>query len=171
MCEWVSKILLFKSTSAFFPAILLREHVIALSFFSLPLHCLSFFKLLFLAIPLLSSNFSDFWWDDEDICFTRPNNMSLLCLYLSLYISFLLFGHLFVFFDTQRQKALLYKSSTEHTICMRCKFGNFSSFVQCKHLPVYSLKRNNNGYRGVSMDILKSSAGLELKNNPSWIDR
>ena len=28
-------------------------------------------------------------------------------------------------------------------------------------------KRNKNGYRGVSRDILKSSAGLELKNNPS----
>jgi len=29
------------------------------------------------------------------------------------------------------------------------------------------MKRNKNGYRGVSRDILKSSAGLELKNNPS----
>ena len=42
----------------------------------------------------------------------RPNNLSLVCLYLSLYISFLLFGYfIFLFFDTQRQKALLYKSS------------------------------------------------------------
>jgi hypothetical protein len=29
------------------------------------------------------------------------------------------------------------------------------------------MKRNKNGYKGVSRDILKSSAGLELKNNPS----
>jgi hypothetical protein len=29
------------------------------------------------------------------------------------------------------------------------------------------MKRNKNGYRGVSRDILKSSAGLKLKNNPS----
>jgi hypothetical protein len=28
-------------------------------------------------------------------------------------------------------------------------------------------KRNKNGYRGVSRGICKSSAGLELKNNPS----
>jgi hypothetical protein len=27
----------------------------------------------------------------------RPNNLSLVCLYLSLYISFLLFGHFFYF--------------------------------------------------------------------------
>jgi hypothetical protein len=29
---------------------------------------------------------------------TRPNNLYLVCLYLSLYISFLLFGHFFIFF-------------------------------------------------------------------------
>ena len=58
-----------------------------------------------------------------------------MCLYLSLYISFLLFGHFF-FFDTRRQKAVLYKSSRKHTICMRWKFWDFSSFVKCKHLPV-----------------------------------
>ena len=57
----------------------------------------------------------------------RPNNLSLVCLYLSLYISFLLFGHFF--FDTLTQKALLYKSSRKHTICMRWKFWDFSSFV------------------------------------------
>ena len=57
----------------------------------------------------------------------RPNNLSLVCLYMSLYIFFLLFGHFF--WDTLRQKALLYKSSRKHTICMRWKFWDFSSFV------------------------------------------
>jgi hypothetical protein len=58
----------------------------------------------------------------------RPNKLSLVCLYLSLYISFLLFA-LFFLFDTQRQKALLYKSNRKHTICMRWKFWDFLSFV------------------------------------------
>ena len=30
-------------------------------------------------------------------CWSRPNNLTLVCLYLSLYISFLLFGHLIFF--------------------------------------------------------------------------
>ena len=49
----------------------------------------------------------------------RPNNLSPVCLYLSLYISFFLFG----------QKALLYKSSRKHAICMCWKFWDFSSCV------------------------------------------
>jgi hypothetical protein len=32
---------------------------------------------------------------DRIICDIRPNNLSLVCLYLSLYIFFLLFGHFF----------------------------------------------------------------------------
>jgi hypothetical protein len=32
---------------------------------------------------------------------------------------------------------------------------------------VTEMKRNKNGYRGVSRGIFKSSEGLELKNNPS----
>ena len=36
---------------------------------------------------------------------------------------------------------------------------------------VTEAKRNKNVRRGVSRGIFKSSAGLELKNNPSWIDR
>ena len=47
-------------------------------------------------------------------CFSakyRPNNLSLVFLYLSLYISFLLFGHFFlffyfIFFDTQKKKTV-----------------------------------------------------------------
>jgi len=49
-------------------------------FFFLQLHCLSFFEQLFLTIPLLSSNFSDFWWDDGDICFTNLPNWILIVL-------------------------------------------------------------------------------------------
>ena len=45
--------------------------------------CLGIFKVRFLNLIRL-------------LC--RPNNLSLVCLYLSLYISFLLFGHFF--FDT-----------------------------------------------------------------------
>ena len=89
-----------------------------------------------------------------------------MSIFVIIYFFFIIWTFV-VFFDTQRQKAVLHKSSTKHTICMRCKFWNFSSFVECKHLPVYSWKRNKNGYRGVSRDILKPSAGLELKNNPS----
>ena len=59
----------------------------------------------------------------------RPNDLSLVCLYLSLYISFLLFGHFFFYFYTLRQKVLLYKSIRKHTICMHWKFWDFSSFV------------------------------------------
>ena len=55
----------------------------------------------------------------------RPNNLSLVCLYLSLYISFLI-----LFFLKHRQKALLYKSSRKHTFCMCWKFWDFSSFVK-----------------------------------------
>ena len=40
--------------------------------------------------------YCDMETDDGD--WTRPNNLSLVCLYLSLYISFLLFGHFFLFF-------------------------------------------------------------------------
>ena len=35
---------------------------------------------------------------------TRPNNLYLVCLYLSLYISFLLFGHFFIFFFLCQKK-------------------------------------------------------------------
>ena len=48
-----------------------------------------------------------------------------MCLYLSLYISFLLFGHLFlflIFFCCQTEKALLYR---KHAICMHWKFWDF----------------------------------------------
>lgn len=74
---------------------------------------------------------------------TRPNNLSLVGLYLSLCISFLSFGHppyflFFYFFLTQRQKAPLYKSSRKHTTCMRWKFWDLSNSVQCKHPQVHS---------------------------------
>ena len=48
------------------------------------------------------------WWpcllmdrDRMSNLYSRPNNLSLVCLYLSLYISFLLFGHFF--FETQTE--------------------------------------------------------------------
>jgi hypothetical protein len=56
----------------------------------------------------------------------RTNNLSLVCLYLSLYISFLLFGH---FFDTQRQKALQYKSSRKHIICIKSEAVKYSGGI------------------------------------------
>jgi hypothetical protein len=58
--------------------------------------------------------------------FVRPNNLSLVFCHLSLYISVLLLGDLLLFLKkhsaTLRQKALLYKSSRKHTICMHWKF-------------------------------------------------
>jgi hypothetical protein len=52
----------------------------------------------------------------------------LLCVYICHYI-FPFYYLEFFFFDTLKQKALLYKSSRKHTICMRWKFWDFSSFV------------------------------------------
>ena len=77
----------------------------------------------------------------------RPNNLSLVCLYLSLYISFLLFGLFFsFFFDTLRQKALLYK------ICMCWKFRDFSSLW------------NANNYRYIHEGLVfNSSPALDLE--------
>jgi hypothetical protein len=67
-----------------------RQHFIQLSYggksyrfiFSsfLQLHCPSFFEQLFLTIPLLSLNLSDFWWDDGEICFTNLPNWILIVL-------------------------------------------------------------------------------------------
>ena len=37
---------------------------------------------------------------------TRQNNVSLVCLYLSLYISFLLFDHLLLLFKKKKKKLL-----------------------------------------------------------------
>ena len=79
-CEWVSKRLLLNATSAFFQLSYGENKLSFYLFFSLPLHCLSFFELLFLAIPLLSSNFSYFWWDDDDICFTILPNWIIIVL-------------------------------------------------------------------------------------------
>ena len=39
----------------------------------------------------------------------RPNNLSLVCLYLSLYISFLLFGHFFLKRVWQKKKVQIIK--------------------------------------------------------------
>jgi hypothetical protein len=54
----------------------------------------------------------------------RPNNLSLVCLYLSLYISFLLFGHFFnflIFFLTHgvqiiKRKYIMTNIDTQETI-------------------------------------------------------
>jgi hypothetical protein len=75
--------------------------------------------------------------------FTLDRIICLLCLYICHYIFpfyylDIFFIFIFILFDTLRQKALLYKSSRKHTICMCWKFWDFSSFVYCKHLPVYS---------------------------------
>ena len=45
-------------------------------------------------------------WVGTLLCTSRPNNLSLVCLYLPLYISFLLFGHLllFIFFFLKKKK-------------------------------------------------------------------
>ena len=60
---------------------------------------------------------------------TRPNNLSLVCLYLSLYISFLLFGHFFFIFMTHRDRKHYYIKVVE-SIQFVCA-GNFGISQVC----------------------------------------
>jgi hypothetical protein len=64
----------------------------------------------------------------------RPNNLSLVCLYLSLYISFLLFGHIFFICKKKRQpkhvqiikRKYIYNDKYRHTrarlVLLLCHF-------------------------------------------------
>ena len=78
----------------------------------------------------------------------------LLCVYIchyTMYISFLLFGHFF-FFDTLRQKTLLYKSSRKHT------------FVCAGNSEIFRVLCNANTYRSIHEGLFfNSSPALDLK--------
>jgi hypothetical protein len=82
----------------------------------------------------------------------RLNNMSLVCLYSSLYISFLLFGHFFSFFFTHRQKALYIK--VVESIQFVCAGNSGISRVLCNANAYWSI------HEGLFFD---SSPALDLK--------
>ena len=83
----------------------------------------------------------------------RLNNLSLVCLYLSLYISFLLFGHFFFFFLGHTDRKHYYIKVVE-SIQFVCTGNSGISQVLC----------NANNYRSIHEGLLfNSSPALDLK--------
>ena len=93
-------------------------------------------------------------WIDSSIhtllIFVRPNNLSLVCLYLALYISFLLFGHFFLKHRDRKH----YSIKVVESIQFVCTGNSAISRVLC----------NANTYRSIHEGLfVNSSPALDLK--------
>jgi len=97
-------------------------------------------------------------WIDSSIhtilIFVRPNNLSLVCLYLSLYNSLLLFGHFFFHFFFWHRDRKHYYIKVVESIQFVCVGNSGISRVLC----------NANTYRSIHEGLFfNSSPALDLK--------
>ena len=129
---------------------------------------------------------------------TRPNNLSLVCLYLSLYISFLSFGHppyFFISFDTETESTTIQKQQKAYNLhaleilgplkfrAMQTPTGpltkDHSSTPALHRIPKHSLRLPYIHFHFSSLHLQYKTNGIHpqipqpirLTLTPQWYDR